>query len=118
MLELDRGELHLQLLGDEHGDGGIGALPHLDLGHDHGHFPVGVDADEGIGGEDPRRRGGLAGEGGQADAQQQPAAGGSTHLDEGTAAEAAGAGPGDLIDAVDQHVIPLFVSRWWSPLPA
>jgi hypothetical protein len=92
MLELHRGEFHLQFLSDKHGDGGVGALPHLDLGHDHGHFPVGVDADEGIGGEDPRRRGGLAGKGGQADAQQQPAAGGSTRLDEGSAAEAAGTG--------------------------
>ena len=103
MLELDRGELHLELLGDEHGDGGIGALPHLHLRHDHCHLAAGVDANEGIRSEDIGCGLAIAPEHRQADTQQQPAAGGSTHLDEGAAAQAARAGPGDLINAVDQH---------------
>jgi len=44
-------QVHLQLFGDQHRDGGIGALAHLDIGHGEDDLPVASDADEGIGRE-------------------------------------------------------------------
>jgi len=44
-------QVHLELLGDQHRDRGIGPLPHLDIWHDEGDLPVAVDADEGVGRE-------------------------------------------------------------------
>jgi hypothetical protein len=44
-------QVHLQLFGNQHRDGGIGPLPHLDIGHDQDNLAVGLDADEGIGRE-------------------------------------------------------------------
>jgi hypothetical protein len=53
MLDLHLIEADLQFLGQEHGDRGVGALPHLDIGHDQGHTAIARDADEGIGREGP-----------------------------------------------------------------
>ncbi len=44
-------EADLQLLGDQHGHRGVGALPHLDIGHGQRHRAVGGDAQKGVGRE-------------------------------------------------------------------
>ena len=44
-------QVHLQLFGDQHRDGGIGALAHLDIGHGQDDLPVALDANEGVGHE-------------------------------------------------------------------
>ena len=41
-------QVHLQLFGDQHRDRGVGALPHLDIGHGQDDLAVAADADEGI----------------------------------------------------------------------
>ena len=51
MFEVDLGQIHFQLFGEEHRQGGVGALPHLDLVHDEGHAPLTVDADKSVGRE-------------------------------------------------------------------
>ena len=51
MLQPDLAEVHLQLLGDQHRDGCVGALAHLDIGHGQDDLPVAFDADEGVGRE-------------------------------------------------------------------
>jgi len=38
----------VELLGEDHGNRGVGALPHLHLGHDQGDEAVGIEADEGV----------------------------------------------------------------------
>ncbi len=48
-------QIHLQLFGDQHGDGRVGALAHLDIGHGQDDLPIASDADEGIGRERPAR---------------------------------------------------------------
>ena len=57
MLQLHLFQLNLQLFGDQHWDGGIGALAHLDIGHGQDDLPVASDADEGIRREAVRRFG-------------------------------------------------------------
>ena len=42
-------QVHLQLFGDQHRDGGVGALPHLDIGHGQDNLPIAADAHEGVG---------------------------------------------------------------------
>ena len=44
-------QVHLQLFGDQHRDGGVGALAHFDIRHGQDDLPVVVDADEGVGRE-------------------------------------------------------------------
>ena len=39
-------QVHLQLFGDQHRDGGVGALAHLDVGHDQRDLTVRIDTDE------------------------------------------------------------------------
>ncbi len=51
MLQPHLFQLHLQLFGDQHRDGGIGALAHLHIGHGQDDLPIGRDADEGVGRE-------------------------------------------------------------------
>jgi muramoyltetrapeptide carboxypeptidase LdcA involved in peptidoglycan recycling len=46
MLQLHLLQVHLQLLGDQHRDGGIGALAHLDIGHGQHNLPIAADAHE------------------------------------------------------------------------
>ncbi len=68
-------EIHFELFGDQHRDRGIGALPHLHIGHRQHHLPIAADADEGV-----RRktfgRGRLAAAERQAEAQHETAADG------------------------------------------
>ena len=49
MLQPHLFQVHLQLLGDQHRDRGVGALAHLDIGHGQDDLPVAFDADEGVG---------------------------------------------------------------------
>ena len=51
MLQPHLVEIHLQLFGDQHRDGRVGALAHFDIGHGQHDLPVGRDADEGVGRE-------------------------------------------------------------------
>ena len=44
-------QVHLQLFGDQHRDGGVGALSHLDIGHGQDDLPIASDADERVGRE-------------------------------------------------------------------
>ena len=68
-------QVHLQLFGDQHRDGGVGALAHLDIGHGQDDLPIAADADEGVGRETVGSgRFGLAAGERQAEAQQQAAA--------------------------------------------
>ena len=48
MLEMHLLHLHLQLFGDQHRDGGIGALAHLHIGHGQDDLPITFNADEGV----------------------------------------------------------------------
>ena len=48
MLDLHLFEVHLQLFGDQHWDGGVGALAHLDIRHGQDNLPFAIDADEGV----------------------------------------------------------------------
>ena len=41
-------QVDLQLFGDQHRDGGIGTLTHLDIGHRQDDLFIGADADEGV----------------------------------------------------------------------
>ena len=81
-------QVHLQLFGDQHRDGGIGALAHLDIGHGQDNLPVASDADEGVGRE---AIGvgclGLAVCQRQAQAQHQTSASGRSGLQEGAPGE-------------------------------
>ena len=49
MFEMDLIEIDFEFLGNEHGHGRVGALPHLDLGHDQRDAAIGADADKGVG---------------------------------------------------------------------
>ena len=75
-------QVHLELFGDQHRDGGVGALAHLDIGHGQDDLPVAADADEGVGREavGVGRPSPLAER--QAEAQHQAAAGGRAGLQE------------------------------------
>ena len=78
MFEADLAEIHFQLLGEQHGHGGIRPLAHFHLVHHERHAPVPPDPDEGIGCQGVDRGGfGVTGQGRESDAQQQPAPGGS-----------------------------------------
>ncbi len=75
MLEPHLLQLHLQFFGDQHGDGGVVALTHLDIGHGQDDLSVAADSDEGV-----RRKASVTGLGcdvgeRQAQAQHQAAAG-------------------------------------------
>ena len=48
MLQLHLRQVHLQLFGDQHRDGGIGALAHLDIGHGQDNPSIASDADKGV----------------------------------------------------------------------
>jgi hypothetical protein len=86
MLQPDLFEVHLQLFGDQHRDGGVGALAHLDIGHGQDDLPVAFDADEGVGREAVGRFG-IAGGERQAQTQQQASARGRSGLQERTPGE-------------------------------
>ena len=49
-------QVHFELFSDQHRDRGIGALPHLDIGHGQNHLAVAADADEGVRCKVPRSR--------------------------------------------------------------
>jgi len=90
VLQLNLFQINVQLFGDQHGDRGVGALAHLDVGHGQDNLPVAADADEGVG----REARGAGGVGfaickRQAQAQQQPSARGRSGLQEGAAGDAA-----------------------------
>jgi hypothetical protein len=93
MLQLHLRQVHLELFGDQHRDGCIGALAHLDIGHGQDTLPIAFDADKGIGREAGRaRRVGIAGQSRQAQAEQQSSSRGYANL---------------------QEIAPGEVSRWW-----
>jgi hypothetical protein len=70
-------QVHLQLLGDEHGDRRVGALAHLDIGHGQHDLPIAPDADEGVGDKGPSvGRWGITVCERQAQAEHQASAGG------------------------------------------
>jgi hypothetical protein len=46
MFHLHLFQVHFQLFRDQHRDGGIGALAHLDIGHGQDNLPIVVDANE------------------------------------------------------------------------
>jgi hypothetical protein len=90
MLQLNLFQINVQLFGDQHGDRGIGALAHLDVGHGQDNLPVAADADEGV----RREAVGASGFGfaickRQAQAQQQASARGCCGLQEGASRDAA-----------------------------
>src|SRR5262252_7575534 len=90
MLQPHLFQLHLQLFCDQHGDRGIGALAHLDVGHGQGNLPVASNADEGVGRETSGTGGfGFATCERQAQAQQQASARGRSGLQEGASGDAA-----------------------------
>ena len=80
-------EIDFELFGDQHRDGRIGALAHLDIGHRQDDLPVGFDADEGI----RREACGVGGFGfeRQAQAQHEASACGCAGLQEAAAGETA-----------------------------
>jgi len=51
MLQPHLRQVHLQSCGNQHWDGGIGALVHFDIGHAEDNVTIASDADEGIGRE-------------------------------------------------------------------
>jgi hypothetical protein len=51
MLQLHLFQVYFQLFGDQHRDGGVGALAHLHIRHGQDNPPVASDADEGVGRE-------------------------------------------------------------------
>ncbi len=51
VFELHLFEVNLQLFGDQHRDGSIGALAHLDIGHGQDNLPIAFNADESVGRE-------------------------------------------------------------------
>jgi len=51
MLQPHEFKVHLEFFGDQHWDGGVGALAHFDIGHDQDDLAIGCDADEGVGRE-------------------------------------------------------------------
>ena len=76
-------QVHLQLFGDQHRDGGIGALAHFDIGHGQDNLPIAFDADEGVGREAIGvGRFGFAVCERQAQTQHQPSARGRSGLQE------------------------------------
>ena len=76
-------QVHLQLFRDQHRDGGVGALAHLDIGHGQDDLSVAADADEGVGREVIGvGRFGFARCEWQAEAQQQASARGRSGLQE------------------------------------
>jgi hypothetical protein len=76
-------QVDLQLFGDQHRDGRIGALAHLDIGHGQDNLPIASDADEGVGGEAIGiGRFGITVSNRQAQAQHQTAASGRSGLQE------------------------------------
>ena len=84
---LHLGEIHLELLGDEHGQGGGDALSHLRLVHEDGDDVLPADADEGVRrevGAGRRAGGGPLSEDGQAE-RQEDAAGHRGGLEESAA---------------------------------
>ena len=89
MFQLHLRQVHLQLFGDQHRDGGIGALAHLDIGHGQDNPPVAFDADEGVGREAIGvGRLGFAACERQAQAQHQASARGRSGLQETAPREA------------------------------
>ena len=48
MLQRYRGEIGIELVGEDHGDGGIDALAHLHLRHDQRGLAGMIDTDEGV----------------------------------------------------------------------
>ena len=83
MLEPHLFQVDLELFGDQHRDGGVVALAHLDIGHGQDDLPVAIDADEGVGREVAGvGRFGLVVRERQAQAQQQAAAGRRSRLQE------------------------------------
>ena len=82
VLEAHLAQVHLELFGQEHGHRGVGSLPHLDLVHHQGHEPIGVDANECVGGKFSREARGHT------KPDQERAAGSGADLEEGPAGQA------------------------------
>ena len=89
MLQSHLAQGHLQLFRNEHGYGGVGALPHLHIRHGQRHRSVTTDANEGVGHKAARLvRHDVADKSGQTKAKHQSAAGGDTALEENPARQA------------------------------
>ncbi len=76
-------DIHLELLGDQHRQRGIGSLAHLDHRHDESHPACAIDSQEGVRRERSAGGQGVAhlGERGQAKAELQPPTGGARRGD-------------------------------------
>ena len=88
MLQLHLSQVHLQLFGNQHRDGGIGALAHLDVRHREYNGTIRSDADEGVGRETIGRFGIAVCEW-KAETQQQTSAGDRSGLQEPATGETA-----------------------------
>jgi hypothetical protein len=97
MFQYHAGEIGIELLGEDHGDGGVGSLAHLHLRHHQGGAAAAVDADEGVGDE---LAGGLFGRlaavlaRGRRQVEGQHKAAGERTLQQGAPAHAGGVGVG------------------------
>jgi hypothetical protein len=100
VLDTDRAEVDLQLLGDQHRDRGVGALSHLDEGHGHGHPSARRNPDEGARRERPAL-GPIRRSCHGADADQQAAADGTGDAQELAPRQVHAARPGE---SVGDHV--------------
>ena len=103
-------QVHLQLFGDEHRDGGVRALAHLDVGHGQRHLAVRIDADECVGRKRLTRdffgsTGGADGTtGGEPD--QQAAAQRRARAQELTSGKIYALASDEVDDSVGSHVTP------------
>ena len=83
MLQPHLFQVHLQLFGDQHGDGRVRTLAHFDIRHGQNNRPIATDADEGVGREAIGvGRFGFAVCERQAQAQQQASTRGRSGLEE------------------------------------
>jgi hypothetical protein len=88
MLQPHLFQVYPQLFGDQHRDGRIGALAHLDIGHGQDNLPIALDADKGVGREAViAGRFGMAVCDRQAQAQHQASARGRPGLQEPASGE-------------------------------
>ncbi len=88
MFQLHLFQVDLQIFGDQHRNGGVGPLAHLDIGHSQDNLPVASDTDEGVGREVIRvGRFGFASCERQTQAQHQAAARGCSNLQEAASGE-------------------------------
>jgi len=100
VLQLNLFEIHLQLFGNQHRDRGVGALTHLDIGHDEDNPTIAFDTNDRVGGEAIGiGRSGFAVCDWQAQAQHQSAARCGSGLQKAAPREAGASGiRGQLIE--------------------